>query len=285
MNLADTSSVGGNNKIFHPIFVEATTLDDCWFRLLWHLFDKGKRYHIDDGSYAGRERLTFDHISGFVHFPHTRPLAPYVPEGTVPPPTTEHDIEQYFANYLMNSELEKNEDYRYSTFIVGGEYELPPKKMSVGMRIPKYAFTEGTRFSKEVYNIYPDVINVPNQVDWVINHFKQKGFGNEHCYITVGYPESSFAYDIPYINENERKTSPCLRGLNFRVVEGHLILHIIYRSWDLVSGWPTNMGGFTLLNEFVASELNIIPGPVSFSCSSLHAYDHAYDYLKIRLGK
>lgn len=265
-----------NIKHFNPIFVEATTLDDVWFRLLWHLFDKGRRYQITEGSYAGRERLAFDDVSGFIHHPHTRPLAPIITDPSIPPPTTDDEIEHYFTNYLMDSNLEANEDYRYSTFIVGGEYELPYGSMLCNI----------SNSAKNYWHIVaPTSVQVPNQIQWVIDHFKKKGFGNEHCYITIGYPESLQAYDIPYTNENERKTSPCLRGLGFRVVDGYMLTKVIYRSWDLVSGFPTNMGGFALLNEYVAYELGIKPGPLSFSCSSLHAYDHAYDYLKLRIGK
>ena len=259
---------------FKPVFIEATSIDDMWFQLLSALFKKGRRYKITSGSYEGSDRVTFDFVSGFIHHPHDRPLAPRVPESSpLPPPTTDDEINNYFVNYLMNSELEPNEDYRYSTWIVGGRYDMSP-----GMMIA------GTDFLKERPRMLSSV-SVPDQLAWVIRHFREKGLGNEHAYIQIGYPESSFAYDIPYSNPNERKTSPCLRGLDFRVVDNQLTTHIIYRSWDLISGWPTNVGGMTLLNEYIAEELGIEPGPISFSCKSLHAYDHAYDYLKQRLGK
>jgi hypothetical protein len=180
----------------------------------------------------------------------------------------------------MNSELEKNEDYRYSTWIVGGNYKLPILNDLTFNHQGTFTVIRGASEAfKEI------ILQVPNQVQWVVDHFKQKGLGNEHCYVQVGYPESNFAYDVPYNNPNERRTSPCLRGLDFRVIDGYLTTHVIYRSWDLVSGWPTNMGGFALLNEYIASEIEVKPGPLSFSCKSLHAYDHCYEYLKNRLRK
>jgi len=261
--------------MFKPVFIQARDLDDCWFQLLSELYEKGRRYKITDGSYAGHERVVFDFVSGFISYPHTRPLAPQIPETCpLPPPTTEREIYHYFAEYLMDSRLAENEHYRYATWLVGGEYKMPP--------------IEG-RYLKSSITFPPWEVRVPNQLQWVIDHFKSKGFGNEHCYITIGYPESNFAYDVPYSNPTERMTSPCLRGLDFRVIECegkyYLLTHVIYRSWDLVSGWPTNMGGFTLLNEYVASELEINPGPLAFSCKSLHCYDFTFDYLKARLGK
>ena len=46
------------------------------------------------------------------------------------------------------------------------------------------------------------------------------------------------------------------------------------------------MGGFTLLNEYIASKLEgVKPGPLSFSCKSLHAYEHHVDIIMKRLGK
>lgn len=258
---------------FQPVFVQGINLDDVWFQLLYQLKMHGREYKITDGSYAGQKRLTFDFVSGFIEFPHSRPLAPQVPESSsLPPPTDDHNIEQYFANYLMNSDLAKNEHYRYATWIVGGEYKVP-------------AMWTGDH--PEIGSIIDENVDikVPNQTQWIIKHFQEKGWGNEHCYMTIGYPESNFAYDQEYSNEMERGTSPCLRGLDFRIVDGHLLTHVVYRSWDLVAGWPENMGGFTLLNEYMAQEIGCEPGPLSFSCKSLHAYDHALEYLNQRVGK
>ena len=201
---------------FKPVFVEARDLDDCWFQLLDLLYHYGRRYTITEGSYKGHDRVTFDFVSGFIHYPHTRPLAPQIPPScTLPPPTTEEEIEKYFTHYLMDSKLSPNEHYRYSTWIVGGTYKIPPissKFMPDGLGTPSYE------------------VKVPNQIQWVIDHFKQKGYGNEHCYLTVGYPESSFGYDVPYSNPNERLTSPCLRGLDFRVIDGRFLMtHVVYR--------------------------------------------------------
>jgi len=258
---------------FFPITVHGRDLDDTWFLLLEYLHRYGREYQITDGSYAGQKRLTFDFISGFIDHPHNRPLAPQIPEAsTLPPPTTDDEIIKYFANYLMNSELEPNEDYRYATWITGGNYKIPDFKIDD---------SDGIMMKSEDF----DCVMVPNQLDWIINHFKEKGLGNEHCYLTVGYPESNFAYDIPWQTETERRTSPCLRGLDFRVIDGELMTHVIYRSWDLVGGWPTNMGGFVLLNEYIANAIDAKPGPLAFSCKSLHAYDHTYEYVRARLNK
>ena len=278
------------NSPFNPVSIESTTLDDTWFKLLRALWFEGRKGEIiTSGSFAGSRRLYFDDISGFIHYPHQRPLAPIIPEGIpkASSPTTDEKIEDYFSNYLMNSELAEDEEYNYATWIVGGSGNTT------------------------IHNCFFD------QIHWIIDHFKKHGYSNEHCYLTIGNPWSNQAYDKPYKecqnkhcedyrtsilhkhevkncprcgydlvkNEAKRGTSPCLRGLDFaiRTIEGinFLTTKVIYRSWDLVSAWPENMGGFTLVNEYVASNLeNVEPGPLSYSCKSLHAYDHAIKPLK-----
>lgn len=177
-----------------------------------------------------------------------------MPEGT-PPPTTDEKIDEYFAEYLMNYIVGDNEEYKYAEWING-----------------------------PMNNPYPKP-HQESQVEWIIKHFKTKGYGNNHCYINIGNSDSNFVYDKPWKLETERGTSPCLRGLDFKVKDNRLITHVIYRSWDLYGGWPQNMGGFTLLNEYIASEIGVEPGPLCFSCAGLHCYDFQIEPLKAILRK
>lgn len=254
--------------MIRPVFVKEKTLGDTWFQLLWDVYYHGRKTPITYGSMAGSNRLEFDFVSGISMFPHQRPLAPIMPEG-IHPVTTDEKIEEYFANYLMDPELEKGEHYKYAQWINGKL--LNPTLLA--------------------WSMLPEGFEVPigpeeSQLEWIIRHFKEKGYGNNHCYINVGDKNSNFAYDIPWENETERRTSPCLRGLDFKIKEGVLITHVIYRSWDLYAGWPQNMGGFTLLNEYVANQLDgVEPGPMAFSCSGLHCYDYQIKPLKAILKK
>lgn len=239
--------------MIQPVFVKSNTLGDTWFHLLWEIYNCGRKYKITDGSFAGSNRLEFDFVSGISMFPHIRPLSPIMPEG-IDPTTTDEKIDDYFANYLMDSTLGDNEEYKYAEWING------------------ILFNENKGIAE-------------TQIKWTIRHFKEKGYGNNHCYINIGNSDSNFAYDRPYKNETERGTSPCLRGLDFKVKENRLITHVIYRSWDLYGGWPQNMGGFTLLNEYIASEIGVEPGPLCFSCAGLHCYDFQIEPLKTILRK
>lgn len=263
---------------FKPVFVEATTIGDAWFQLLSACYEKGRRYLITSGSHEGSYRLALDDAAGFIKYPHERPLAPIMPEGSnLPAPTDEESIEKYFVNYLMDSKLSPNEEYRYSTWLAGGSYKMPVITYNGSER-------EGPLTLEDVVTL-----RVPDQIQWCIDHFKKKGFGTEHCWIQLGYPESNHAYDIPYKNEIERRTSPCMRGLGLRIVEEegrqYLFTKVVFRSWDLFGGFPENIGGVTLLNEYVANELGVDPGPISFTSPSLHCYEHHLEVLKLRLNK
>jgi len=258
--------------------VEGTTLDDVWFKLLRQLYDHGRTNKIDSGSFEGIEttRLEFDFISGMIHYPTRRPLAPIMPEG-ISPVTTQDDIEKYFTEYVMDGHnLKDNEHYRYATWISGGRYKLP-KAECFAMK------HEGHR------GWFPDVeMEVPNQVEWCINHYKKKGLYNNHCAIQVGYPESNSAYDIPYKDETERQTSPCLRMIDTKIVnengDNYLLMNVYFRSWDLYSGWPENMGGMTLLMEYMAEEIGVKTGSLSFCSKGLHAYSFQLKVLEQRLN-
>jgi len=256
--------------LIKSVFVQGKTLDDTWFQLLYNLDKYGRINHIDSGSFEGSNRLEFDYAAGTIEYPTTRPLAPIMPDG-VPPVATDESIEKYFVNYLMNGrDLEENEHYRYATWITGGSYILP-------------------RFSTKFFSGNGQVIvEVPNQLQWCIDHYKKKGFGTNHCYIQIGYPESCFAYDMPYTNEAERNTSPCLRGIDTKIIKDgdvwKLCCSVVFRSWDLYGAWPENMGGIVMLMEYMAGELGVEVGTLSFASSKLHCYDFQLNALKGRLN-
>lgn len=275
-----------NENLFKPAFIEARSLDDCWFQLLEKTFSIGRNYIKTSGSRQGMKMRKLDYVSCFIHNPHTRPLAPIMPQGQTPP-TTDEKIEKYFTNYLMNSKLAKNEHYKYSTWINGSS------KKDIGE----------TDFS---------YVCVVKQLDFVIDHFKSSGYGNEHCYIHIGNPDTNLVYynnymtcpechreypnDIVFtkcevcgikleVDESLRPTTPCLRGLDFGIIEKSLMIHAYFRSHDAFA-WPENMGGIVLLNEFVTAHLDgIESGPIAYSSKSFHCPNDMFNILKLRLNK
>jgi thymidylate synthase len=270
-------------KSFKSVHVVGTTLDDTWFQLLSELYKHGRVNRIDSGSYEKETtRLEFDYVSGTILYPTNRPLSPRLEGLAVPPPTDEESIEKYFANYIMNGMLERNEHYKYATWIVGGNYKLPRSS----------AFVEDLSMQGNIQykNIHDITMKVPDQLTWIIKHFKEKGYANNHCYIQVGYPESAAAYDVPYTDETERQTSPCLRGIDFKIVEendeiNYLLTNVYFRSWDLWGGWPENMGGIIRLAETICEMLGDVEvGPLSFTSKGLHAYGFQLEAVKTRLN-
>lgn len=91
--------------------IEAKTLPEAWFLSIKELFEVGHRYTIDQGSYAGQDRLELDFITLKIEYPMSRPLVPDVPVG-LPPPSTNEYVEGYLP-YLMTGVKNPNEDYTY----------------------------------------------------------------------------------------------------------------------------------------------------------------------------
>lgn len=258
------------------VVIQGKTLDEVWFQLLVELCKHGRVYQITDGSFKGSFRLELDFVMGEIESPiqyldsgERLSLSVTVPPGC-PSPTTDEKIIHYFENYLLNVNGESpKEDYRYSTFIVGGEYNIP-------------LFNDGNGIQQG------KMIIVPNQLEWCISHYKEKGFGNNHCCMVIGYPESNLGYDIPYSNETERKTSPCLRLIDTKIIKkdgkNYLNLFSYFRSWDAFEGWPENMGGLALLQEYMATSLDCEIGSLYFASKGLHIYDYALEFLTTRTG-
>ncbi len=98
-------------------FLKAYNIDQIHFGLIRALFQKGNVYVIDRGSFEGHKRLEFDHVTFQITNPGHRPLTPILPQG-VPPVTSEGDIINYCAKYLMSSEVTENENYTYGQYIV-----------------------------------------------------------------------------------------------------------------------------------------------------------------------
>lgn len=98
-------------------FIEATDIADSWFQALTRIFESGREYVIDRGSYAGQKRLEFDYVTIHVKFPAVRPLLPKIPTYLgIPDPASEEYLEQYIT-YLMTSIKQPNEDYTYGQFL------------------------------------------------------------------------------------------------------------------------------------------------------------------------
>lgn len=68
---------------------------------------------------------------------------------------------------------------------------------------------------------------------------------------------------------------PCLRVIDFKIVNEELILSAFFRSWDIFTGLPENLGGLQLLKEYILMHLNfpIKDGPMIIYSSGAHLYE------------
>ena len=96
--------------------ITARNLDEAFFLCIRHLFQKGRIYKIDRGSYEGHRRLEYDFITVQISHPGERPLTPILPQG-VPPPTDEETVQNYAATYLMTDQPAPNEQYTYGQYL------------------------------------------------------------------------------------------------------------------------------------------------------------------------
>ena len=72
---------------------------------------------------------------------------------------------------------------------------------------------------------------------------------------------------------------PCLRNIDFKVVDGKLNMSVVFRSWDNVMGMPENLCGLQLLKEYVLASLQFDAEDgrlIAFS-SGLHIYEQYFD--------
>jgi len=245
------------------IIVNATSIDDAFHQILLKFFEKNKYGHymnayrvgIDAGSFgkdkatdevkSTTERFQADLVVAEINYPSHRPLSVMFPEGmSIPPVSTQDSIEEYFSGYLMNADVTVNEEYTYGSRIL----DFP----SFDLNKPVETELLGTVHTKTKFN----------QIDWVINHFKEAP-ANNHCCVEIAKGDDLLL-----------KHAPCLRLISFKLVNGKLNITVFFRSWAFWSGFPTNVGGLQLLNEYVADAIGVETGKMFTVSDGLHIYTH-----------
>jgi len=231
-----------------PFCINAKTISDAWFQLIYNLFDYGYVQNIQKGSFEKAEyRLQYPGIAVFIEHP-ALDMVPVIPSHLgIPAPTSMEYIEDYFANYLMNPELSENETYRYSS------------------------------------RIHAPMPEGGTQLERVIKILKESPLTNQ-AVIEIGTPQD---LDICY-GKDGKLDPPCLRLLDFKVipVDGgrELVLTVTayFRSWDLWAGFPTNLGGIELLKQYVAQETGLKNGPMYAYSAGAHIYGYQEEIARLR---
>jgi thymidylate synthase len=254
------------------VSIEATTLDDSWFQLVWNAIKYGRDFKIDQGSFAGSTRKEFDFALVHIKRPFERdvngmPLVPKIPEHmNIPAPVTNEYLIDY-APYLLGSDVAKGESYTY------------------GQRINKEPVSEELadevlRLKNVIYRDHCDNIAMEqiiymsdkwvSQVDLAIEVYKKHKRTNQMC-LQIAKPTDILLLD-----------PPCLRHIDTRIQDGKLHFYPYFRSWDLWSGYPANLAGISMLQEHMANEIGVEQGEIIASSKGLHLYDYSVSFAEMR---
>ena len=258
--------------IIHKI--DARDLPDLWFQAVHDILDKGRRFNIDRGSYAGQTRLEYDYFVGHVKYPGTQPLIPDIPASCgIPNPVEEGYIyggdgyERSYIEYLMTGTKEEGESYTY-----GERLTRAP------LRGDKLAWWEENNAEiidrrevdgKAVFT--QDGELYMNQIEWIIQTYKKFGHRNNQMVLQVAHPTDMSLVD-----------PPCLRSIDTRIQDDTLNFVVYFRSWDLWGGLPANLAGIQNLKEYMANEIGVKDGEMIVESKGLHLYGYAEDLAKLR---
>ena len=112
---------------------------------------------------------------------------------------------------------------------------------------------------------------ITSQIDQMINKLINSNGNTNQATITVGDTKSIYLED-----------PPCLKIIDFKVVNRKLNMNVYFRSWDLFAGLPENLGGLQLLKEYVLSFLDgVEDGEIIAYSSGLHIYEMYFDLVNM----
>ena len=311
-----------------PVYLTAENLDDAWHQSLYLCFKYGHAYKIEHGPYEGQTRYEFDFFSARIKNPgQPSCLVPTMPEGTeLTPPTSKEYVQIYFAEFLLADVKSDKEDYRYGERLVNAKYrplrrpdlskphEINGPAITLGQSVPILDLTpkDGRQpQTEEEWCEFLDRHKNPaddwedkfkpdpfmevalhaepiNQVDEVIRMFAERGGETNQATMEIAMPPDILLAD-----------SPCCRLIDCRVRSGKLHFFIYFRSWDLFSGFPANLGGMELLKQYLVNQIRDYPnhknpktklpnlenGEIFAISKGLHTYDKYAEIVEAKFGK
>ena len=261
------------------INIKATSLDDSWFQLVYNALEHGRDFKIDSGSFEGHSRKEFDFVVVNITRPFERdvdglPLLPEMPEGCgdIPPPVDKDYILQYIPYImgdLVGAKPEDQESYTY-----GQRITKEPVRKEICRNLSNPSLKEIYKchpYSPGIENIVFDRDKFLNQVKEICWTYKNKGHRNNQLVIQIAKPTDIVLLD-----------PPCLRQIDTRIQDGKLHFFPYFRSWDLWSGYPANLAGISVLQEYMANEIGVEQGEMLCTSKGLHLYDYSVPFAKMR---
>lgn len=252
--------------------IEATTLPDAWYQLLYHAVDDARIFTIDRGSYAGQKRLEFDFVVVRIKYPGTEPLLPSMPESSpIPPPADQAYLDDYLP-YLMSPALKPNESYTYGQRLTGAP--IDPKTMSEHLD-KREIYVDAALWTPPA--VQPTSVHfeyVLSQLDLLIATYKKFGMRNNQMCLQIAQPTDMLLRD-----------PPCLRLIDTRIQDGKLHFFPHFRSWDLFNGFSANLAGVERMKQYLAAEIGVENGEIIATSKGLHLYDHVWEIAETLRGK
>ena len=257
--------------------IKARDLPDLWFQSVYDILDKGRRFVVDRGSYAGQTRLEYDYFIGHVKYPGTRPLIPDIPVACgIPNPVEEVYIfggeghERSYLEYIMTGVKAEGESYTYGERLT--KYPITVEQLVWILKKEK-EIVDLREIDGKILFVENNVIYL-NQIEWVIDTYKKFGYRNNQMVLQVAHPTDHLLLD-----------PPCLRSIDTRIQDNKLNFFVYFRSWDLFSGLPANLAAIQLMKEYMAAEIGVEDGEMLVESKGLHLYGYAEDLAKIRCMK
>lgn len=114
-----------------------------------------------------------------------------------------------------------------------------------------------------------------------IDYYKKHGTDTNRMCLEIGKPEDIDLYDL----DSGDGSSPCLRLVDTRVLDGKLNFICYFRSWNAYSGLPMNLAGLQQVKELMAGEIGVEDGELIAISKGLNIREHELEVVSARLYK
>lgn len=271
-----------------PLHIDAKTISDAWFQLLWNIFNNSYKQTIQKGSFENEQyRLQYPGVSVYIEHPD-KDIVPIIPAALgIPAPTTMEYIEDYFANYLMDPALRENETYKYASRI--HEYTGYYKNETI-TKIPPTQLERVIEMLKRTPLTNQAVIEIAKPTD-IVTCVGNDGKLDPPCLRLIDFKVIPIPKTCQYCNDTGWQGGSCPGCSNNQGVRTGKITNLVltvsvyFRSWDLWAGFPSNLGGIELLKQYVAQETGLVNGTMYAYSAGLHIYGYQEELARIRTMK
>ena len=121
--------------------------------------------------------------------------------------------------------------------------------------------------------VYTYASRIGKQLEMALEILRES-HGTNQASIIVGR-EEDLALDDP----------ACLRAIDLKAVNGKIGLSSFWRSWDILVGLASNLGGLALMMEYIAEDLGIGIGYLRAASPGAHIYSYQIPMVEATIGQ